>query len=267
MPQNLATIAREIRKDVLRMHRTGSNVGSAMSVVDILVALYFDVLRIAAPDDPARDRFVLSKGHAAAALYATLAQRGWFERSRLVEFLQDGSPLTGHPTLGGVAGVEVSTGSLGHGLPIAVGLALGSGDRPRPFRIFVLMGCGEMQEGSVWEGLMLASRLGLDRIVAIVDANNLQGYERTENIQPISGLPAKLTAFGWSVREADGHNLEELGRVLGDVPFEPGKPSALIAHTLMGKGVSEMEDRLEWHYFNVSDEKLDRFLAELDGET
>lgn len=265
MVHDLARIAAEIRKDIVRMHRRGSNVASAMSAADILTVLYFDTLNIPAPQAPSRDRFILSKGHAAAALYATLAHRGFFDRSKLSEFMTDGSDLTGHPTAGKVPGIDVSTGSLGHGLPIAVGLAVAARSGGDAFRIFVLMGCGEMQEGSVWEGAMQAARLRLDNIVAIIDANGLQGYGRTNDIQPVNTLAAKLEAFGWKVREVDGHDHAALSAVLRSAPFAPARPSAVVAHTIKGKGVAEMEDRLEWHYFNVPEGKLDAFLKELDG--
>lgn len=265
MSENVARAAREIRKDVLRMHRRGSNVGSALSAVDILAALYFDAMNIPAPDDPRRDRFILSKGHAAAALYATLAQRGFLDHASLAGFLGDGTPLAGHPAEGAVPGVEVSTGSLGHGLPIAVGLALAAKRDGRSHRVFVLMGCGEMQEGSVWEGVIQAARLGLDNLVAVVDANALQGYGRTAEIQPVETFAPRLEAFGWSVREVGGHDVRALGGALRGVPFAPGKPSAVVARTVMGKGVAEMEDRLEWHYRNVAEGQLQGFLGEVDG--
>ena len=266
MPEDLRRIATEIRKDVVRMHRRGSNVASAMSAADILAVLYFGVMNIPAPDDPGRDRFILSKGHAAAALYATLAHRGFVDRKLLGDFLADGSPLTGHPTAGNLPGVDVSTGSLGHGLPLAVGIALAAKKDGQPFRVFVLMGCGEMQEGSVWEGAMLAARLQLDNIIAVIDANNLQGYGRAEDIQPVDTFSAKLEAFGWAVKEGDGHDCAALSKTLRGAPFAKGKPSVVVAHTIKGKGVAEMEDRLGWHYFNVTEDKLDAFLEELDGK-
>lgn len=264
MPTRLEKIASEIRKDVVRMHRKGSGVGSALSAADILAAIYFDVMNVRTPDDPERDRFILSKGHGVAALYAALAHRGFFERDLLASFLEDGSPLTGHPTAGKVPGVDVSTGSLGHGLPIAAGLALAAKRDGRSYRTFVLLGCGEMQEGSVWEAAILASRFQLDNLIAIVDANNLQGYDRTDDIQPVKTIAPKLDAFGWAVREVNGHDCAALSSALRAVPFARGKPSALVAHTIKGKGVAEMENQLDWHYFNVPDDKLEAFLDELD---
>jgi transketolase len=265
MPTESRTIATEIRKDVVRMHQRGTNVGSAMSAADILAVLYFDVMNISSADDPARDRFILSKGHAASALYSVLAQKGFFDRAALADFLADGSPLTGHPSRGNLPGIEASTGSLGHGLPIAVGMGLAAKADRLTHRIFVLLGCGELQEGSVWEGAILAARLKLDNLTIIVDANNLQGYGRARDIQPIETFAPKLKAFGWAVEEVDGHDHAKLGDVLGRAPFEAEKPSAVVAHTVKGKGVAEMEDELGWHYYSVPPEKIQPFLDELDG--
>lgn len=258
-------IARQVRKDVVRMHRTGSNVGGAMSAADILAVLYFQVMNIDAPDDPNRDRFIMSKGHCVSALYSALSQKGFFDCSRLEEYCVDGRSLTGHPSRGAVPGIEASSGSLGHGLPMAVGMAWAAAKDGLPWRTFVLMGDGECQEGSVWEGAMTAARLRLSNLVAIVDANNIQGYGRCEDIQPRDTLAPKFEAFGWGVRVTDGHDCGALGRALRETPFVPGRPSAVIAKTVKGKGIEEMEDTLEWHYFSVPEDKLPRFLDELDG--
>jgi len=246
------------------MHRRGTNVGSAMSVADILAVLYFDVMNVNSPDDPLRDRFVLSKGHAVSALYAALAHKGFLDPAMLSRYLTDGSPLTGHPCAGNVPGIDVSTGSLGHGLPIAAGMAWAAKKDGRPYRIFVLMGDGEQQEGTVWEGATLAARLGLDNLVAIVDANRLQGYDRTDVIMPVDTLAGKWAAFGWAVEEADGHDVRQLRKVLRKAPFAAGRPSVVIAHTIKGKGVAEMEDQLGWHYFSVPEDKVSPFCDELD---
>jgi len=264
MKEDLTSIAREIRKAVVRMHRRGTNVGSAMSVAEILAVLYFKVMHIPSADDPHRDRFILSKGHAASALYATLAMKGFIDKSLLSDYLGDGSPLAGHPCADSVPGVEVSTGSLGHGLAIAAGMALAARDDGRSHRLFVLMGDGEQQEGTVWEAAALAARLRLDKLVAVIDANRLQGYERTDAIMPVETLAAKWAAFGWSVREVDGHDAEALAAMLSAAPFEPGKPSAVVAHTVKGRGVAEMEDKLGWHYFSVPEDKVSPFCNEID---
>lgn len=256
--------AREIRKAVVRMHRIGPNVGSAMSAADILAVLYGRILNIPAPDHPDRDRFILSKGHAVSALYAALVQRGFFDRELLEKYMHDGTPLCGHPVKDAVPGIEVSTGSLGHGLPIGIGMALADRARRRLYRVYVLMGDGECQEGSVWEGAMIAARLGLERLTVIVDANGLQGYERSANILPVENIAAAWRAFGWSLVEIDGHDPEAIERALSDTPATPGKPTAIIARTIKGKGVAEMEDKLGWHYYSVPEDRLDDFLRELD---
>jgi transketolase len=266
MSNALKKIAAEIRKEVVKMHRRGSNVGSAMSAADILAVLYFDVMNVESVEDPLRDRFVLSKGHAVSALYATLAQKGFLDPGMLSEYLVDGSPLMGHPCADSVPGIEVSTGSLGHGLPIAAGMAWVAKLDGQPYRVFVLMGDGEQQEGTVWEGAALAARLGLDNLVAIIDVNRLQGYDRTDTIMPVATLADKWTAFGWTTREVDGNDVERLRATLGRAPFAAGRPSVVVAHTIKGKGVAEMEDQLGWHYFSVAEEKVSPFCQELDEQ-
>ena len=262
---NTKTSAREMRKSRGRMHTVGSHFGSAMSIVDILSVLYFRILRIPSPADPARDRFLLSKGHAASAWYATLARKGFCPADLLEQYARNGGPLCGHPVRGAVCGIEASTGSLGHGLPIGTGMAWAARSDGTGARVFVLMGDGEVQEGSVWEAAILGSRLKLDNLAAIVDANNLQGFDRVENIQPIRTLPGKFAAFGWGVREADGHDHAALEEAFSALPFEPGKPSVLIAHTVKGKGIKEMEGKFESHYLSVPRDKVDAYLQELDG--
>ncbi|MBM4388370.1 MAG: transketolase [Deltaproteobacteria bacterium] len=260
----LKKIAREIRKEIVKMHRIGPNVGSAMSVADILAVLYFDIMNIDSPEDPGRDRFILSKGHAVSALYAALALKGFIPQRLLDTYLKDASPLSGHPVAGSVPGIEVSTGSLGHGLPIAAGMALAAKKDGRKYRVFALMGDGECQEGSVWEGAAIASRLKLDNLIVIVDANNLQGYERVENILPVSSIERIWQAFGWKTVSVDGHCALSLRKTLSNLPVEAGIPSAVIAHTVKGKGIAEMEDKLEWHYYSVPGEKLPVFQNELE---
>lgn len=259
-----ARAALEIRKRVLRMHRRGPNVGSALSCADLLAVLFFDVMTCDDPTDPGRDRFILSKGHAASALYAALALKGLVSDDLLERYLQDGSPLCGHPVRGAVPGVEVSTGSLGHGLAIGVGMALAGRRLGAAYRTFVLMGDGECQEGEVWEAAMMASRLGLDRLVAVVDANGLQGYDRTGDLVPGGAVAGMFRALDWGVTEVDGHDLEALSAVFRAVPARAGRPTAVLARTVKGRGVREMEDRLEWHYFSVPDGRLGEFLAELE---
>ena len=265
MTNALQSAATEIRKHIVRMHRKGTSVGCALSIADILTVLYFDVMQIEAPNDPDRDRFVLSKGHAASALYAALAEKGFLDRAMLDGYLSEGSPLTGHPSRGAVPGVEISTGSLGHGLPIAAGMALAAKQDGRKHRVFVLMGDGEIQEGSVWAGAMLAARFGLDNLVAIVDANGWQGYGRVDDIMPLASFIPKWRAFGWETEEVDGHDLDAISNTLQKTPFRDGCPSVLIAHTVQGKGIAEMEDTLGWHYFSVPEAKVQPFVDELNG--
>ncbi len=263
---NTEEISREIRKRLVRLHCKGSHFGSAMSIVDILTVLYFRVMDISSPDDPDRDRFLLSKGHSASAWYTTLARKGFFPEKVLDSYLQDGSQLCGHPVRGGLPGVEASTGSLGHGINIAAGIALAARNDGKGYRAYVLMGDGEVQEGSVWEGAILAARLKLDNLVAVIDANNLQGFDVVENIQPNSTLPGKWEAFGWGVREVDGHDHGELEAAFRAAPFRPDSPSVVIAHTTKCKGVKEMEGCFESHYLSVPVEKVECYCRDLEDE-
>lgn len=265
MTARLKSTATRVRQDVIRMQQRGTGVGSALSCVDILVTLYFDVMHIEAPDDPARDRFILSKGHAASALYAVLAHKGFFDRALLDGFLEDQSALTGHPERNALPGIELSTGSLGHGLPTGVGMALAAKWDGDPHRVFVLLGDGELQEGTVWEGAMLASALQCDNLVAIVDANRWQGYGRVDDLTPIDAFAEKWRAFGWAAETVDGHDFAALAGALRHVPFTVGKPSAVIANTIKGRGVGEMEDTLGWHYFSVPSERVADYCHEVQG--
>lgn len=263
----LQRIAKEVRQDVVRMQQRGTGVGSALSAVDLLVVLYFESMFFPDPSHPDRDRFILSKGHAAAALYAVLAQKGVIDAALLPGFLTDGSPLTGHPVRGSLPGIEVSSGSLGHGLALAVGMALAAKMDAKSHRVFALLGDGELQEGSVWEATALACRLRLDNLLMLIDANNLQGYDRVEAIMPNETLAAKLLAFGWRVKEVDGHDHQAISQALAACPLAPGQPTAVIARTVKGKGVKEMENQLGWHYFSVPAAKVSQFVQELEGES
>ena len=251
-PRSLESLARRIRGRIVEMacQAKASHVGSALSCVDILTVLYWSVLRIdpARPDDPNRDRFVLSKGHGAAALYATLSARGFFPDSVLNTFKQPGSGLEVHPRPQGVPGLEAASGSLGHGLPLALGWALGGRIQSRPFRVVALLGDGECNEGSVWEAAMFASGQKLDHVMAVVDFNNWQGTGRSREITGLEPLADKWRAFGWSVEEVDGHDHAALMEVLGRFPDSSGRPKAVLAHTVKGSGVSFMEDDNNWHY-------------------
>jgi transketolase len=250
--QDCRRLALQIRRHVISMtHRArSSHVGSSLSMADLLAVLYGRVLRVdpMQPAWPERDRFVLSKGHSAAALYAALAERGFFPASELETFYQDGSALAGHITHTGVPGVDASTGSLGHGLGLACGMALAGLREGRPYRVFALLSDGECDEGSTWEAALLAPRLRLENLVAIVDYNKIQSLGRVEEVLPLEPFAGKWRAFGWTVREIDGHNLEQISGALEGIPWSAGRPSCLIAHTVKGKGVSFMEDKLLWHY-------------------
>lgn len=259
-PEALASAARDLRRRVVQMsHKAGTpHLGSALSCIDLLVAIYWRALRIdpALPDAPDRDRLILSKGHAAMALYATLAARGFFPETWLDDFARPGSPLSEQPGPRCAPGVELATGSLGHGLPVGTGLALGERLAGRASRIFVLLGDGECNEGSVWEAAMLAPALRLGRLVALVDYNKWQATGRSDEVMALPSLAEKWRAFGWRTLEMDGHDLAALSDELDrDLPAE-GAPTAIIAHTVKGKGVSFMEDDNNWHYRIPSEAEL-----------
>ena len=260
-------LARTIRVHTLRMTHAAksSHVGSCLSMAEMLAVLYGRVLRIdpARPDWCDRDRFILSKGHACAALYAVLAETGFFPASWLRTFYQNNSRLAGHITHTGVPGVEVSTGSLGHGLPMACGMALAGKRDARPYRVFALLSDGECDEGSTWEAMLFAAQHKLDNLVTIVDYNKIQSIGRVQEVMDLTPFADKWRACRWSVREIDGHDLAEVERTLGEVPFLDHSPSCIIAHTVKGKGVSFMEDRLLWHYRSPSQEDLQTALDEL----
>ncbi|MGC4092885.1 MAG: FkbM family methyltransferase [Polyangiaceae bacterium] len=260
-------LARAIRRSSLRMvhHARASHIGSCFSSADVLAVLYAGVLRVdpACPSAPERDRFILSKGHAAAVLYATLAERGFFPKEWLERYTDDGSPLAGHAVHKGVPGVEVSTGSLGHGLPIGVGMALAAQRSKAGYRTFVLLSDGECDEGSVWEAALFAAHHRLDNLVAIVDVNQIQSFGRVSEVLALEPFADKWRAFGWAVEELDGHDHGALTRVLGNLPRAAGKPTLLLARTVKGKGVSFMEDKLEWHYRSPNEQELAQALSEL----
>jgi transketolase len=265
----LAEISTDVRRDVLTTIRSAGmgHVGGDLSVTDLLVTALWGTLRMH-PDDPGhprRDRFVLSKGHCAAALYSTLASCGFFPRARLGEFMAPLSPLNGHPARHAVPGVETNTGPLGHGLPVATGCALGAKLRGESWRTLVVLGDGEMQEGSNWEAAMTAAHHGLAGLTAVVDRNRLQQGARTEDTKSLEPLDAKWAAFGWEVRVIDGHDHRAIKEAYG--PSASGRPVAVIADTVKGKGVSFMEDRVEWHHKVPTDEQVRLALAELEVRT
>lgn len=263
---DLAGMALTLRRHIVALaaDSPGAHVGGSMSVVEILTELYFGgVLRI----DPAaagRDRLIFSKGHSSAAYYAALAEAGFFPVSELATYKQTGSRLAGHPHTG-IPGVELATGSLGHGLPVGVGLAMAAREQGSPSRVFVIVGDGECQEGSVWEAAMAAAHYRLDNLVVIVDRNGIQEDGPTEQIMALEPFADKWRAFGWRAEEIDGHSLVELGGVLHGLPLQPGKPSVIIAKTVKGKGLSFSENTNVWHYGKLSTELKQQALAELGG--
>jgi transketolase len=262
-------LANRIRRHVVEMtHRAGSShVGSSLSMAELLAVLYRSILRIgpATASDPDRDRLILSKGHGCAGLYAVLAECGFFPLDWLDSFYHDGARLPGHATAHGIPGIEVSTGALGHGLPIACGLALAARQDGRFWRVFTLLSDGECDEGSTWEAALLAPQHGLDNLVAIVDYNKIQSLGHVKDVLDLDPFAAKWSAFRWSVREIDGHDVDVIEATLGAVPFEPGKPSCVIAHTVKGKGVSFMEDKLLWHYRSPQGDEYQQAVAELEA--
>jgi len=249
--------ATKIRAHVLRMtHRAkSSHVGSSLSIADLLAVLYGGILRVDTnqPDWADRDRFILSKGHGSAAIYAVLAERGFFPREWLDTFYQSGSHLAGHITHHGVPGVEASTGSLGHGLSIGCGMAMAAKKDGQQYRVFTLLSDGECDEGSIWEAALFAPHHQLENIVAIVDYNKIQAFGMVKEVLNLEPLANKWLAFGWAVQEIDGHSFEQIESALLSVPFKPRQPSCIIAHTVKGKGVSFMENQVAWHYKSPND--------------
>ena len=254
----LEAMAADVRRSVVTMvDRAGlGHIGGDLSVTDILVTLFGAVLDVdpTDPQRPDRDRFILSKGHCAGALYATLAHCGFFPRAELSTFMAPLSALNGHPTRTKVPGVETNTGPLGHGFPVGVGCALAAKLRGQAQRTFVVLGDGELQEGSNWEAAMTAAHYDLDNLTAIVDRNRLQQGARTEETKQLEPLADKWVAFGFETRVIDGHDFAQLLEALQ--PSTSGRPVAVIANTIKGKGISFMEDRVEWHHKVPSTEQI-----------
>jgi transketolase len=260
-------LAKNIRIDALKMvaRAKASHIASALSIADIVAVLYGSVLKVDPinPDWPDRDRFLLSKGHACTGVYAALANRGFFPREWMETYGDDHSPLMQHISHK-VPGVEFSTGALGHALPFGVGKALAAKQRGQPWRTFVLLSDGELGEGSNWEAFMFAAHHRLDQLTAIVDYNKLQSLGSVESTLNLEPLADKMMAFGWAVREVDGHDHVALYEALSAAPWESGKPSILICHTTKGKGVSFMENKVLWHYRNPDADQLSEAIAEVE---
>jgi len=257
----------EIRKDILKMlHLAGSgHTGGSLSMVEILAALYFYKLRHdpARPEWPGRDRFLLSKGHGCPALYAVLARCGYFPMDKLWTLRKFGSQLQGHPQVG-LAGVEISSGSLGQGLSIANGIALAARMDKLPNRVYCMLGDGETNEGQVWEAAMTASHYGLDNICAIVDFNKLQIDGFCCDVKDMGPFAHKWEDFGWQVIEVDGHDVGKVMDALDAAEKVKGKPTVIIAHTVKGKGVSFVENKADWHGVSPKKDEYERAIAELD---
>ena len=266
--KKLEKIAVQIRRNVLRLMKAGhmGHIGGALSAVDILTALYFKVLRVDPqnPNWPQRDRFVLSAGHKCLALYATLAEKGFFNHAVLDTYGGLCSRLGGHPDMYKVPGVETNTGALGHGLAIAGGMAMGLKMNSLDARVYVIMGDGELAEGSNWEAAAAASHHRLDNLLVFVDRNHLQISGPTVEVMNYEPLDKRWQAFGWCVREIDGHNLKQIVENATDIPFEKGKPSVIIADTVKSKGLSFAENRAEYHYWKATDQELEIAERELD---
>ena len=275
--KTLAAIASQLRAKVVAMSHEARcpHLGSALSCIDLLTALYGHALRIdpKRADDPDRDRLILSKGHAAPALYATLHHFGFFGDDVLERFNQDGAELAEQPSPGCVPGIEAATGSLGHGLPIGLGTALAAKIQGREARTYVVLSDGECNEGSVWEAALTAPApaFGLDNLCVLVDYNKWQATGRSDDILNLPGLAEKWRAFGWTTHELDGHDLNALTAALDrfrDTPTtsdRPGRPTALICHTVKGRGVGFMEDDNNWHYRIPTRDEVDAAHAELLG--
>lgn len=264
--EKLRKIAKDVRKTILKISYDAQvgHVGSALSVVDILVALYFNILKTNPqhPTHPSRDRFILSKGHAAPALYAVLYKKGYLTKKTLQQYCRDGGLLEEHPTHN-VSGIEVSTGSLGHGLSIGTGMALSAKIQDKSHRVFVLISDAELDEGETWSAVLSAAHYSLDNLFVLIDYNKVQALGKVAEILNVEPLAEKFQAFGWNVIEVDGHNIS---MIIGTVQktTQYNRPTVIICHTIRGKGVSFMEHAIQWHYLSPSREHFDKALKELE---
>ncbi|HVN55984.1 MAG TPA: transketolase [Anaerolineaceae bacterium] len=257
----------QYRRTVLQIIKQANagHTGGSLSCVDILNVLYNQVLNVTPQNfcDPNHDRYVHSKGHSVEALYTVLADREFFPASELDTMEKYGSLLIGHPTRKAL-GIEQNTGALGHGLSVAVGMAIAGKIDRRPYRVFTLLGDGELAEGSVWEASMSAAHYRLDNLIVIVDRNTLQISGRTENVMRLEPLADKFRAFGYALKEVDGNSIPDLVQVFQTLPLAPGKPSLILAHTVKGKGISYIEDQAGWHHHVPNDEEYAQAMDELD---
>lgn len=264
----LESRANNIRKHIVRMiaNAGAGHPGGSLSIVEVIVCLYFKLMRIdpSNPRWPERDRFVLSKGHSAPAIYAALAELGFFSKDHLMTFDHVNSILQGHPDMKCTPGIDMSTGSLGQGLSVGVGMALAGRLKKRDFHVYVLLGDGELQEGQVWEAAMLADKYRLDNLTAIVDENKLQLMGRIDELMPATQpMPEKWRAFGWNVLEMDGHKIPEILETLTLARHMRSGPCVVFSHTVKGKGVSFMENQASWHSRALTADELSKALSEL----
>ena len=266
---NLTVKSFELRKTVIDMivAGKGGHIGGDMSVIDTLIALYYNIMNVGPDmqDDPNRDMFIMSKGHSVEALYAVLADRGYFPIEQVIkEFSQFGSEFIGHPN-NQLPGIEMNSGSLGHGLPVAVGMALAGKMDQSPRRVYVVMGDGELAEGSVWEGAMSASQYNLDNLCAVVDRNRLQISGTTEYVMHQDPLEARFAAFGWNVIDVNGNDIDALTAAFKTAQSVKGKPTVVIANTIKGYGSPVMENKAPWHHHVPNEEEYQQIMKDLDA--
>jgi len=261
-------LAYKIRRDAIEMTHIshGSHIASVLSVADIIAVLYADIMKynVEEPKIANRDRLILSKGHAGAAIYAALAEVGFFNVEELKTHYANGSKLSGHVSHKGVPGVEFSTGSLGHGLPVAAGMAIAAKRDNKKHRIFVILGDGECDEGTTWETALFANHFELNNLTAIIDHNKMQSMDFCENTIKLEPLKTKWESFGWNVKEIDGHNHQEILKALNEISKNSKGPNLIIANTIKGKGVSFMENNIVWHYRDPQGDDYKNALKELE---
>ena len=265
--EELVEISKQIRKDIVQMltESASGHPGGSLSATDIVTTLFFSELNIDPnnPKDENRDRFVLSKGHAAPVLYSALARRGFFDPKELLTLRKTGSRLQGHPNMNDLPGIDMSTGSLGQGISAAVGMALAGKADNKSYRVYALLGDGELEEGQVWEASMCAAHYKLDNLTAFVDFNGLQISGKVSDVMDFTPIGDKFREFGWAVREIDGNNMDEIVEAFDALPFEEGKPSMIVAHTVKAKGLKEGEGKASYHYWNPSKEDCDALEKDL----
>ena len=265
--QNLKALSYRLRQNVVDMIMAGKagHIGGDMSVMETMVSLYFHAMNISPEnqDDPNRDMFVMSKGHCVETLYAVLAEKGFFPIEQVVrEYSQFGSKFIGHPN-NKLPGIEMNSGSLGHGLPVAVGMALAQKMDKRPSRTYVVMGDGELAEGSVWEGAMSATQYGLDNLCAVIDRNRLQISGTTEEVMHQDSVEARFAAFGWNVLSVDGNDVDAMNAAFDAAKTVKGKPTLIVANTTKGKGSNVMENKASWHHHVPTAEEYEQIMADL----